>query len=362
MPGSQLSWEFSSDVCKHCENAGCLEACPTGAIVRTEFGGVFVQPDVCNGCGYCVVACPFGVVQRNPEDGRAFKCTFCYDRQKVGLQPACATGVSDGVDQVRPARSSCRLVAQERVEELQARGMDDACVYDPHGHQRRRAFTRSSSCAAIRGNTICRRIPRSRRSTTEGGLDEFRRCRGPAAVRQPFRLSGERETMSSNPHDSVPHPEHTDWARENRLLEIRREAERKGHVEATGVRRAGRAFSHGFARDRLLRRSAAERAAVDLGDSAVLLRRRRCRIGGGALARSRTGSAATEKLARDCRLHRRRRRDCLQRIADLRSRTSGAISRHDASLQAAESDVGRRLDAGGIRQLLRRCSVCANCC
>jgi formate dehydrogenase iron-sulfur subunit len=88
--GDHLSWEFSSDVCKHCENAGCLEACPTGAIVRTEFGGVFVQPDVCNGCGYCVVSCPFGVVQRNAEDGRAFKCTFCYDRQKVGLKPACA--------------------------------------------------------------------------------------------------------------------------------------------------------------------------------------------------------------------------------------------------------------------------------
>ncbi|MCA1563671.1 MAG: 4Fe-4S dicluster domain-containing protein, partial [Acidobacteria bacterium] len=80
-----FSWDFSSDVCKHCEHAGCLEACPTGSIVRTEFGGVFVQPDVCNGCGYCVVSCPFGVIERRPDDGRAFKCTFCYDRQKGGL-------------------------------------------------------------------------------------------------------------------------------------------------------------------------------------------------------------------------------------------------------------------------------------
>ena len=85
--GELSSWGFSSDVCKHCEVAGCLEACPTGAIVRTEFGGVFVQPDVCNGCGYCVVACPFGVVQKNKDDGRAFKCTFCYDRQKAGGYP-----------------------------------------------------------------------------------------------------------------------------------------------------------------------------------------------------------------------------------------------------------------------------------
>src|SRR5881275_2888945 len=60
----RMAWEFSSDVCKHCENAGCLEACPTGSIVRTEFGSVYVQPDICNGCSYCVVACPFSVIKR----------------------------------------------------------------------------------------------------------------------------------------------------------------------------------------------------------------------------------------------------------------------------------------------------------
>ena len=85
-------WIFLSDVCKHCENAGCLEACPTGSIVRTEIGSVLVQNDVCNGCGYCVVACPFGVIDRRPaplpDAGGAFKCTFCYDRQKSGLTPA----------------------------------------------------------------------------------------------------------------------------------------------------------------------------------------------------------------------------------------------------------------------------------
>jgi formate dehydrogenase iron-sulfur subunit len=125
-----LRWDFSSDVCKHCENAGCLEACPTGSIVRTEFGGVFIQPDVCNGCGYCVVACPFGVVDRRPDDGRAFKCTFCYDRQKAALQPACAAAC--------PTRSiqfgelgALRARAAERVEELRARGIEDATVYDP---------------------------------------------------------------------------------------------------------------------------------------------------------------------------------------------------------------------------------------
>ena len=125
-----LSWQFSSDVCKHCEVAGCLEACPTGAIVRTEFGGVFIQPDVCNGCGYCVVGCPFGVVDRRPDDGRVFKCTFCYDRQLDGLKPACAS--------VCPTESilfgeleELRERADERVAELHRRGMDDATLWDP---------------------------------------------------------------------------------------------------------------------------------------------------------------------------------------------------------------------------------------
>jgi formate dehydrogenase iron-sulfur subunit len=124
------SWGFSSDVCKHCEVAGCLEACPTGAIVRTEFGGVYIQPDVCNGCAYCVVSCPFGVVQRNPSDGRAFKCTFCYDRQKMGWHPACAKACPTESIKFGPIEEM-KIVAQERIEELQARGMDDANIYDP---------------------------------------------------------------------------------------------------------------------------------------------------------------------------------------------------------------------------------------
>jgi formate dehydrogenase iron-sulfur subunit len=128
--GDRVSWAFSSDVCKHCEVAGCLEACPTGSIVRTEFGGVFVQPDVCNGCGYCVVGCPFGVIDRRPDDGRAFKCTFCYDRQRVGLQPACATACPTQ-SIVFGELDDLRRRADERIGELHARGMTDAGIYDP---------------------------------------------------------------------------------------------------------------------------------------------------------------------------------------------------------------------------------------
>ena len=83
-------WLMSSDVCKHCTRAACLDVCPTGALFRSEFGTVVVQDDVCNGCGYCVPACPFGVIAEQPQSGHAAKCTMCYDRLRDGEEPACA--------------------------------------------------------------------------------------------------------------------------------------------------------------------------------------------------------------------------------------------------------------------------------
>jgi len=127
-------WIFLSDVCKHCEEAGCLEACPTGSIVRTETGTVFVQDDVCNGCGYCVVSCPFGVIDRRPEPlpnaGGAFKCTFCYDRQKSGLVPACAK-VCPTESIVFGRLDDLRTRATNRLQELRQHGYQDAQLYDP---------------------------------------------------------------------------------------------------------------------------------------------------------------------------------------------------------------------------------------
>jgi formate dehydrogenase iron-sulfur subunit len=127
-------WIFLSDVCKHCEEAGCLEACPTGAIVRTEVGSVLVQNDVCNGCGYCVVSCPFGVIDRRPEPlsdaGGAFKCTFCYDRQKSGLTPACAK-VCPTESIVFGRLDDLRVRATQRVHQLREHGYADAQLYDP---------------------------------------------------------------------------------------------------------------------------------------------------------------------------------------------------------------------------------------
>ena len=88
-PGD-VRWLMSSDVCKHCTHAACLDVCPTGSLFRTELGTVVVQEDICNGCGYCVPACPYGVIDIRPGDGRAWKCTLCYDRTKDGVTPACA--------------------------------------------------------------------------------------------------------------------------------------------------------------------------------------------------------------------------------------------------------------------------------
>lgn len=127
-------WVFLSDVCKHCEEAGCLEACPTGSIVRTETASVFVQDDVCNGCGYCVVSCPFGVIDRRPEPlpnaGGAFKCTFCYDRQKSGQVPACAK-VCPTESIVFGRLDDLRAKAAQRLDQLQQSGYTDAQIYDP---------------------------------------------------------------------------------------------------------------------------------------------------------------------------------------------------------------------------------------
>lgn len=123
-----FSWLFSSDVCKHCARAGCLESCPTGAIIRTEFDSVYVQPDVCNGCGYCVVNCPFGVIDRREDDGRAWKCTLCYDRLKDDLTPACAKACPTASIQFGDV-DELRERARGRVDQLQQQGLKEAYLY-----------------------------------------------------------------------------------------------------------------------------------------------------------------------------------------------------------------------------------------
>jgi formate dehydrogenase iron-sulfur subunit len=123
-----MRWLMSSDVCKHCTHAACLDVCPTGSLFRTEFGTVVVQEDICNGCGYCVPACPYGVIERRESDGRAFKCTLCYDRLRDGMEPACAKACPTDSIQFGPL-DELRERAAHRVEQLHDRGVPEARLY-----------------------------------------------------------------------------------------------------------------------------------------------------------------------------------------------------------------------------------------
>jgi len=113
-------WLMESDVCKHCTHAGCLDVCPTGAIIRSEFGTVVIQEDVCNGCGYCVVACPFGVITEQTQEGTMGKCTLCYDRLKVGDEPACAKACPTDSIQFGPV-DELRERAERRLNQVHQR-------------------------------------------------------------------------------------------------------------------------------------------------------------------------------------------------------------------------------------------------
>ena len=132
--GPDFRWLMSSDVCKHCTHAACLDVCPTGSLFRTEFGTVVVQDDICNGCGYCVPACPFGVIERRtaPEGtknvGIAQKCTLCYDRLGAGNTPACAQACPTQSIQFGDV-DELRERAQQRVKALHAGGVTEARLY-----------------------------------------------------------------------------------------------------------------------------------------------------------------------------------------------------------------------------------------
>jgi formate dehydrogenase iron-sulfur subunit len=121
-------WLMMSDVCKHCVRAGCLEVCPTGAIIRTEFDTVVIQSDVCNGCRDCIAGCPFGVIDINPASGTAQKCTLCYDRMKVGMEPACSKACPTDSINFGTIREM-KQMAEKRVGALHTAGERRAYLY-----------------------------------------------------------------------------------------------------------------------------------------------------------------------------------------------------------------------------------------
>jgi formate dehydrogenase iron-sulfur subunit len=126
--GNGAAFLLMSDVCKHCKHASCLEVCPTGAIIRTEFDTVYIQEEVCNGCRNCIAACPYDVIDMNPEKDVAQKCTLCYDRLQGGMQPACAKVCPTESIQFGPL-DELRVKAKKREADLHAQGLKEANLY-----------------------------------------------------------------------------------------------------------------------------------------------------------------------------------------------------------------------------------------
>jgi formate dehydrogenase iron-sulfur subunit len=126
--GNGKAFLLMSDVCKHCQHASCMDVCPTGAIIRTEFDTVFIQQDVCNGCRNCIAACPYDVIEINEEKNVAQKCTLCYDRLQGGLEPACAKACPTDSIQFGPL-DELRETARKREAHLHAQGLKEANLY-----------------------------------------------------------------------------------------------------------------------------------------------------------------------------------------------------------------------------------------
>src|SRR5512138_3492458 len=133
LPDKGLQWLIVKDGCLHCEDPGCLRACPApGAIVQFANGIVDFQQDNCIGCGYCQTGCPFNIPRYSMKDQKAYKCTLCSDRVAVGLEPACikscpTQALSFG------SKAAMKDLAEERIVELKERGFAKAAVYDPAG-------------------------------------------------------------------------------------------------------------------------------------------------------------------------------------------------------------------------------------
>jgi formate dehydrogenase iron-sulfur subunit len=126
--GNGRAWLMMSDVCKHCTHASCMEVCPTGAIIKTEFDTVFIQPDVCNGCRDCISACPYGVIEMDKKTNVAQKCTLCYDRLQGGMEPACANACP--TESIQFGRLADLLDnAHKRVDDLHSQGVSEARLY-----------------------------------------------------------------------------------------------------------------------------------------------------------------------------------------------------------------------------------------
>ena len=126
-----LEWLIRKDGCMHCEDPGCLKACPSpGAIVQYTNGIVDFHEENCIGCGYCIAGCPFNIPRLSQKDRRVYKCTLCSDRVSVGQEPACVKTCPTGAIMFG-TKDDMHQQAAERIEDLKDRGFQNAGLYDP---------------------------------------------------------------------------------------------------------------------------------------------------------------------------------------------------------------------------------------
>ncbi|ACO73795.1 formate dehydrogenase subunit beta [Laribacter hongkongensis] len=129
----KLEWLIRKDGCMHCDDPGCLKACPSpGAIIKYANGIVDFQQENCIGCGYCIAGCPFNVPRINAEDNKAYKCTLCSDRVAVGQEPACVKTCPTGAIRFG-SKEDMKVFADTRIADLKSRGYENAGLYDPAG-------------------------------------------------------------------------------------------------------------------------------------------------------------------------------------------------------------------------------------
>lgn len=110
---------FVPKLCNHCENPPCVQVCPVGATYQTPDGVVLVDRKWCIGCGYCIMACPYGVRFFHPVYKVADKCTFCYHRITKGLKTACVQACPFGARMIGNIRDPndpvSKIIRTERV-------------------------------------------------------------------------------------------------------------------------------------------------------------------------------------------------------------------------------------------------------
>jgi len=111
---------FARLQCRHCLDPACAAACPVGALARTDEGAVAYDPDICMGCRYCLVACPFAMTRYEWSSAapRVRKCLLCYPKLKAGelQQPACTHACPTGAT-IFGERDGLLAEAKKRIRE-----------------------------------------------------------------------------------------------------------------------------------------------------------------------------------------------------------------------------------------------------